>query len=86
MVCSLQLFSQARGQYNTLQVCWTLLIILSMEGRGVFSTTIVTGQGSIQYTAGRLDTPYIISYGGGQEQGVLYNYCHMTGVNTIHCR
>ena len=41
---------------------------------------------SSRETEFQLDTPYDISYGGGQEGGVLYNYCHRPGVNTIHCR
>lgn len=41
---------------------------------------------STRETEFQLDTPYNISYGGGQEGGVLYNYCHRIAVNTIHCR
>ena len=32
------------------------------------------------------NTPFNVSYGGGQDRGVLYNYCDRPGGNIIHCR
>jgi len=41
---------------------------------------------SSRETEFQLNTPYNISYGGGQGRGVLYNYCEKQDGNIINCR